>query len=128
MWSNLKVGLGTKISSTFNLIASNTEKEFKSKHNRKTSNFNTNHTTTDREFLGNKQIHNKAKYTCLLCKGDHKTSNCDKIKENPVHMRSTLIKEHKLCFNYISNDQMLNKCKSKMSCRVNCCTAPYPLR
>lgn len=39
MWSNLKAGLGTKISSTFNLIASIIEKELKSKHNRKASNF-----------------------------------------------------------------------------------------
>ena len=34
-------------------------------------------------------------------------------------MRSTLIKEYKLCFNCLSNDHALNKCKSKVSCRIN---------
>ena len=72
----LESWLGTKISSTFNSIASVIENEFKSKHNCKMSNFNTNDTSTDKDSLGNKQIH-----VNIIC-------NCDKIRESPVHMQA----------------------------------------
>ena len=117
----LESSIRTNISSTFNPIASVTENEFKSKHNPKTSNFNTNPMLIDKDSLGNKQTHDKSKYTCWLCKGDHKISNCNKIKKTLVNMRSTFIKEHKRCFNYLSNDHMLNKCKSKVSSRIDGC-------
>ena len=77
----LESSIRTNISSTFNPIASVIENEFKSKHNPKTSNFNTNPMLIDKDSLGNKQIHDKPKYTCWLCKGDHKISNCNKIKK-----------------------------------------------
>ena len=84
----LESWLGNKINSTFNSIASVIESEFKSKHNYKISNFNTNHTSTDKDSLGNKQIHVKSKYTCWFCKGDYIICNCDKIKESSVHMQA----------------------------------------
>ena len=55
------------------------------------SNFNTNYTSTDKDSLGNKQIHVKTKYTCWLCKGDHKICNCGKIRESPVHMQAWIL-------------------------------------
>ena len=33
--------------------------------------------------------------------------------------QSTLSKEHKICFNCLSNDHILNKCKFKVSCRID---------
>ena len=71
--------------------------------------------STDKDSLSNKQLHNKTKYTCWLRKGNYKISDCDKIIETLVHMRPTLIKLHKLCFNCLLNDHMLSKCKSKIS-------------
>ena len=102
----LESWLGSIINSVFNPIASVIENELKSKlNNCKTSNFNTNHTSTDKASLGNKPIHNKTKHTCWLCKGHHKISNCDKSKENPVHMRSTLTKD----INYVSIASLMIK-------------------
>ena len=41
-------------------------------------------------------------------------SKTDQIKTFPFEMSLELIKEHKWCFKYFSNDFVLNKCNAKV--------------
>ena len=58
---------------------------------------------------------------CWLCTGNHKISNCQKLKNESIENRRSLKKKKKLCFNCLSNTHMINTCKSKMHCQVDNC-------
>ena len=65
-----------------------------------------------------KNIFTYTNYVCWPYKGTHKDSFCDKSKQALIEMRSALVKEFVLCFNWLSNDHMLHRCKLKFLCRI----------
>ena len=61
------------------------------------------------------------KIICWLCTGNHKISNCEKLKKGSIENRRSLVKQKKLCFNCLSNTHMINTCKFKRHCQVDNC-------
>ena len=62
---------------------------------------------------------------CWLCTGNHKISNCQKLKNESIENRRSLKKKKKLCFNCLSNTHMINTCKCKRHCQVDNCQKRY---
>ena len=59
---------------------------------------------------------------CCFCNNnDHKVSLCPKIKDLSYPDKIRTIKDKKLCFNCLSNTHLINKCKSKISCKIDGC-------
>ena len=58
----------------------------------------------------NKSDEENFKIICWLFTGDHKISNCEKLKNESIKNRRSLVKPKKLCFNYLSNTFMISTC------------------
>ena len=52
---------------------------------------------------------------------DHNVSLCPEIKDLSYPDIIKTIKDKKLCFNCLLNTHLINKCKSKMSCKIDGC-------
>ena len=65
------------------------------------------------------------KIICWLCTGIHKIANCEKLKNEFIENRHSLVKQKKLCFNCLSNTHMINTCKCKRHCQVDNCQKRY---
>ena len=61
------------------------------------------------------------KIICWLYTGNHKVSNCEKLKNESTENCRNLVRQKKLCFNCLSNTHMINTCKSKRHCQVDNC-------
>ena len=76
------------------------------------------------QMSGNIGNTNKQQFNikCWFCNNnDHKVSLCPEIKDLSYLDKVKTIKDKKLCFNCLSNTHLINKCKSKISCKVDCC-------
>ena len=86
------------------------------------------------QVSGNNSNTNKQQFNlkCWFCNNnDHKVSLCPEIKDLLYPNKIKTIKDKKLCFNFLSNTHLINKCKSKISCKINGCekrhhTIPHP--
>ena len=119
--------LKQKVQETCNPIANIIENSLKrqNQHGKHLHPSRTNAHSSDR-YLKNGEKYQKGgkpnfKLICCLCEGEHKVSYCSKLKSLPVEERLSLIKQHKLCFNCLSNDHMIDKCQSKFTCREEGC-------
>ena len=53
------------------------------------------------------------KIKCWLCVGNHKISNCEKVKNESTENCCNLVKKKKLFFNSLSNTHIINTCNPK---------------
>ena len=76
------------------------------------------------QMSGNNSNTNKQQFNleCWFCNNyDHKVSLCPEIKDLSYPDKIKTIKDKKLCFNCLSNTHLINKCKSKISCKIDGC-------
>ena len=76
------------------------------------------------KISGNNSNTNKQKLNlkCWFCNNnDHKVSLCPEIKDLSYPDKIKTIKDKKLCFNCLSNTHLINKSKSKISCKIDGC-------
>ena len=112
-----------KVYSTYNPIAIVIENTIRSnkfeRHKDKKKGFNVNN--SERTLKTESEKKDKFKTFCCFCKEEHRISNCTTLKAFPVEERYELIKQHRLCFNCLSNDHMIDKCQSKVTCKIDGC-------
>ena len=105
----------------------------KNKGNRdKPNKFNTNNTHQENKNVllnpsdtqakvlqsGSKNSGRSKTYNCWFCKGSRKMSDCIALKGTPIDERRPLVKKKRLCFNFLSSDNIINQCPLKISCKV----------
>lgn len=59
------------------------------------------------------------KIICKLCKADHYTQNCEKLKSANVDERYEIIKNAKLCFNCLRSNHSVQNCNAKRCKQCN---------
>ena len=60
--------------------------------------------------------------TCLVCKGTHEVSECDKLKKMSPSERLSAVKEHRLCYNCLAGTRHRSRWCRKPGCGVQGCT------
>ena len=76
------------------------------------------------QVSGNNSSTDKQQFNlkCWFCNNnDHKVSLCPKIKDLSYPDEIKTVKDKKLCFNCLSNTHLINKCSSKISCKIDGC-------
>ncbi|UYV82904.1 hypothetical protein LAZ67_22001338 [Cordylochernes scorpioides] len=63
------------------------------------------------------QVHNLTKVNCFLCQQEHGIYLCPTFLDMEPLERRKKVKQLKLCFNCLRNNQSVNQCRSEFKCR-----------
>ncbi|UYV82911.1 hypothetical protein LAZ67_22001357 [Cordylochernes scorpioides] len=63
------------------------------------------------------QVHNLTKVNCFLCQQEHGIYLCPTLLDMEPLERRRKVKQLKLCFNCLRNNQSVNQCRSEFKCR-----------
>ena len=87
-----------------------------------TERFASRHDSNEKKHYGNRASVNnvtnsKKAPMCVICKGDHWISRCEKFRNKSAEERNILVKDKRLCFNCLSDKHLFRQCKSNLKCR-----------
>ena len=119
--------LANRLTKMFNPIAAIIETRENTKQNHSDKNINNKynrHQLSIFQMSGNNSNTDKQQFNlkCWFCNNnDRKVSLCPEVKDLSYPGKIKTIKNKKVCFNCLSNTHLINKCKSKISCKIDGC-------
>ena len=63
--------------------------------------------------------------SCWLCTQQHRLMEYDKFKNKPIEEKIKIVKEQRLCWNFLSKGHVLKNCKSQHRCKVSGCNQQH---
>ena len=63
--------------------------------------------------------------SCWLCTQQHRLMQCNKFKNKPTEEKIKIVREQRLCWNYLSKGHVLKNCKSQHHCKVSGCNQQH---
>ena len=62
--------------------------------------------------------------SCWLCSQQHRLIKSNKFRNKPIEEKK-IVKEQRLCWNFLSNRHVLKDCKSQYRCKVSGCNQQH---